>query len=344
MKTRILIDTRVKISHPNRGISNNLNLYLSALNDQEVIHEVEQFTGFLGKFKTSGLLGFLFYVIDEQLFLPIYSLLFKYDYVLFPNQTAPILPINSTRILLVHDVMFFENITKYGIRGRMFASSIYRSMCMLVISHLYNIKFITISASAKKEIIGVLGLSEAKVSVIPCALNRTFCNSDNTIDTAKGYIFTVSGEADHKNFSRLRQAINEIDDPSINLSAVGIAAIVGDEDRKIRYFNNISNLQMDELYRSCDIFVFASINEGFGIPLLEAMHFGKVICCSDIPVFREIMGDDALYFDPYSVDELKNTLLEAYRRKDQVVNYKNRLQRFEKSQIIKQIRTYFSNL
>jgi O-antigen biosynthesis alpha-1,2-rhamnosyltransferase len=52
------------------------------------------------------------------------------------------------------------------------------------------------------------------------------------------------------------------------------------------------------LYRNSDYLLQASITEGFGLPLVEAMVSGKQILCSDIPVFHEVAGEKATYFDP----------------------------------------------
>lgn len=55
-----------------------------------------------------------------------------------------------------------------------------------------------------------------------------------------------------------------------------------------------------DLYTAADCFVFPSLVEGFGIPLLEAARYGCPIACSDIPVFREILPRGPRYFDPRS--------------------------------------------
>jgi glycosyltransferase involved in cell wall biosynthesis len=62
------------------------------------------------------------------------------------------------------------------------------------------------------------------------------------------------------------------------------------------------------LYASSDIFVFPSLVESFGHPLVEAMASGLPVIASDIPVCREICGDAALYFDPLDPEALAQTL------------------------------------
>lgn len=70
------------------------------------------------------------------------------------------------------------------------------------------------------------------------------------------------------------------------------------------------------LYRSCDVFVFPSLIESFGHPLVEAMAAGLPIAASDIPINREVCGDAAIYFDPFDAHALAGciTSLKASRR------------------------------
>ncbi|ARJ66582.1 hypothetical protein WV31_13340 [Magnetospirillum sp. ME-1] len=67
------------------------------------------------------------------------------------------------------------------------------------------------------------------------------------------------------------------------------------------------------LYREHDVFVFPSISETFGHPMVEAMGCGLPVVVADTPVNREVCGDAALYFQPLSVD----SLIQCLRRLDQ---------------------------
>ena len=59
-----------------------------------------------------------------------------------------------------------------------------------------------------------------------------------------------------------------------------------------------------QLYNACDVFVFPSFYEGFGLPALEAMACGRAVVCSDASALPEVVDGAAILFDPYAVDEM----------------------------------------
>ncbi|MBT3917555.1 MAG: glycosyltransferase family 4 protein [Rhodospirillaceae bacterium] len=81
--------------------------------------------------------------------------------------------------------------------------------------------------------------------------------------------------------------------------------IVSDAARRgIVSLGNYKYDDLPELYRSQDVFVFPSVSETFGHPMAEAMSSGLPVVVADTPVNREICGDAALYFEPFSVTGL----------------------------------------
>jgi alpha-1,2-rhamnosyltransferase len=65
------------------------------------------------------------------------------------------------------------------------------------------------------------------------------------------------------------------------------------------------------LYKKSHAVIIASYAEGFGLPIVEAMHAGTNVFCSDIPIFREIAGDYAVYFDPFSPESLELNVMNS---------------------------------
>lgn len=70
------------------------------------------------------------------------------------------------------------------------------------------------------------------------------------------------------------------------------------------YFHDANDQELSYCYDQCKAVVFASIAEGFGLPLVESMSYGRNVLASDIPVFREIGGDYPIYFSNDDVNGL----------------------------------------
>jgi glycosyltransferase involved in cell wall biosynthesis len=87
------------------------------------------------------------------------------------------------------------------------------------------------------------------------------------------------------------------------------------------------------LYKKCDIFVFPSLCESFGFPMVEAMAVGLPIVAADTPVNREILGDAALYYSPLSSHELaesiKILMKDGDLKKELIKNGKNRIEEYD---------------
>lgn len=79
----------------------------------------------------------------------------------------------------------------------------------------------------------------------------------------------------------------------------------------LRYLRFVHNDELPLIYSGARTFVFPSLYEGFGLPILEAMSSGVPVLCSDASCLPEVGGDSALYFNPNDTDALKNLLFET---------------------------------
>ena len=75
-------------------------------------------------------------------------------------------------------------------------------------------------------------------------------------------------------------------------------------ERSLRLLVRVDEPTLAAAYRGATAFVFPSLIEGFGIPLLEAMAYGTPILAADIPAFREVAESAAIYFDPHDPESL----------------------------------------
>lgn len=84
--------------------------------------------------------------------------------------------------------------------------------------------------------------------------------------------------------------------------------------RRLFWLSDAQDCELRELYRHARSLVYASFAEGFGLPLVEAAHHGAPVIASDIPVFREIGGETASYFDLLDCDALAKRIADALER------------------------------
>ena len=116
------------------------------------------------------------------------------------------------------------------------------------------------------------------------------------------YLLCVSTLHPHKNLERLVRAhARDADLPPLVIA--GLRGFFAEQlekiaDSRVRLTGWVPREELYELYRRARGFIYPSMFEGFGMPVLEAMAAGVPVACSDIPPLREVAGDHALFFDP----------------------------------------------
>jgi len=135
----------------------------------------------------------------------------------------------------------------------------------------------------------------------------------------KPLILFVGGRRLYKNFISLLKAYANLGiSKDFDLVVVGSEKkFYPDEEFIISKFNlgeqvkltGYVNLEeLIYLYRTANAFIFSSLYEGFGLPLIEAMACGTPTACSDIAVFREIGGEIPVYFDPCNIEAIMTAI------------------------------------
>jgi glycosyltransferase involved in cell wall biosynthesis len=76
----------------------------------------------------------------------------------------------------------------------------------------------------------------------------------------------------------------------------------------VKFLGFVSDKELVSLLNGSLGFVYASLDEGFGLQGLESMAAGTLVLASDIAIFKEIYKKNAIYFDPLSVEEIKETM------------------------------------
>jgi glycosyltransferase involved in cell wall biosynthesis len=77
---------------------------------------------------------------------------------------------------------------------------------------------------------------------------------------------------------------------------------------RVRLLPWVSSADLEGLYAASACFVFPSLAEGFGLPVLEALERGLPVACSNVSSLPEVAGPAARYFDPLDVDEIRQSI------------------------------------
>lgn len=189
---------------------------------------------------------------------------------------------------------------------------------------------ITISEFSKKEVAELLNIPAEKIKVVPCANalesgpmsmggQEAFRRRWNLPER---YILFVGNANPRKNLQRLLGAFTLARENGLECDLV----IAGEQgwkfDRKkameevkcaeaVHWIGYVPDEDMPFLYESADLFVFPSLYEGFGIPILEAQSRGTPVLTSDCSSLPEVGGDGAVYVDPYSVEDICRGILQV---------------------------------
>jgi glycosyltransferase involved in cell wall biosynthesis len=124
---------------------------------------------------------------------------------------------------------------------------------------------------------------------------------------SQGLLLSVGMTNRRKNLPTLLAAFSAFraSHPGYQLALTGDREWIGREltqgpSQDVLNLGFVAEGQLRWLYENAKLLVFPSLDEGFGIPLVDASVFGCPIACSDIPVFREVAAEAAHYFDPRS--------------------------------------------
>jgi glycosyltransferase involved in cell wall biosynthesis len=252
---------------------------------------------------------------------------YNLDIVLFPQQSIFPHGIRAKKIVTVHDFIHLQFPELVGPFQRW--SRKYKE-CYLIKN---SDHIITVSDFSRNDLIKNFIFPEKRITFIYHGTSfDKFASEVNEVKTP--YIFYPANPYPHKNHERLIEAFEKFKStfPEIegNLILSGnptpsiLLRIAESSAREfICHKGFVSKPDLLELYRGCKALFFPSLFEGFGIPIVEAMKYDKPIFCSDLSVFRELIGDAATYFNPNSIDEMVEHFIKIFGNKAvQPVNFK----------------------
>lgn len=188
-------------------------------------------------------------------------------------------------------------------------------------------RIIVVSKAIKKEMQSYFG--NLKISVIYNTINPQDYKKIKLKDIQRikkkynlnsKFILAVGHLEKRKNYLRLIKSIDILNKDKYNIRLIIIGQKANETieineiikrlklTSKVKIFSNLTDYEVGCFYKLTSLFVFPSIYEGFGIPILEAMASSKPMALSNLEVFREITENKYIYFDPYDPLSIANNI------------------------------------
>jgi glycosyltransferase involved in cell wall biosynthesis len=215
--------------------------------------------------------------------------------------------------------MIHERFPSYFSSGDV--SSYNKRKCIEKASHI-----IAISEATKTDIQYYHNIPPEKITVIYHGFEYTQTVADQYAVDHEPYLLYVGDREGYKNFSTFLLAVAPIlkNQPNLKLICAGGGEFRSAERELILRLGiesslsqcNVDDKELADLYTNAIAFIYPSLSEGFGLPLLEAFKAKCPVIASDIPCFREV-GDSALcYFDPYNVNHMSTVIQQVIADKE----------------------------
>lgn len=277
--------------------------------------EAQMLSKFADKFeiKKFGINRYIFR-LGLQTHLPIKLGLRSHDLLLSPGNTSGLIK-RCPEILVIHDLLFRrKELCNFKVRchRRVYIPRSIKKADRIV----------AISNFTKKDIEHFYPKGKGKIEVIYNPVHLCKYDSDKETGIAPGYFLAISSNSNYKNQKTILRAYKQYCAKGGHKQLV----IISLKDLKseaceeyeglpqavkngIIWISNVSNEKLGAMYRNASCYISASMFEGFGMPVTEAMSFGLPVILSDIPTHREVSQNNGNYFSPTDVDGLVSIML-----------------------------------
>ena len=243
-------------------------------------------------------------------------------------------PSNMKKATIVHDLVFL-----------IYPETVDKKILNTQKKRLYWVKkesniIFCVSNTTKQDFTNLFNIDEKKLTAIYSGVNILTPSKKQIEETLikynikKPFILSVGKIEPRKNIKKLIQAYNLLGNKDIDLLIAGPSGWgkeVDIKNRNIKILGLISDIELFSLYSSCLFFIYPSIYEGFGYPVLEAMKIGAAVATSNTSALSEIGKDSAYLFNPKSTEDIKNAL--CVMIKDKALRDRLKRKGIEKSKI-----------
>lgn len=266
------------------------------------------------KYETSNLFFRKFFSLINKLFTLIYAPFVKYDIYHPTYYNAFFMTISAKKpfVITIHD-MIPEKFPEF-----LSIDDPTRERKLIMAKRADRI--IAVSENTKKDIVELYGISPEKIDVIHHgdSLGSVDVEGLFDIDIPEKYILFTGQRAGYKNFTNFILAAKKslLNDEKLFIVCAGGGQFNRSEVQFLKnnnLFNQIIQFDCNDqklkfLYTNSIFFIYPSLYEGFGIPLLEAMGSNAAILCSDTSCFPEVAADAAIYFDPKNILDIEKKI------------------------------------
>ena len=171
-----------------------------------------------------------------------------------------------------------------------------------------------ISEATKAHLLENTNVSAAMVHVVPDCINEAFKRSDQEFNQIKPRILQI-GTKKNKNILRVAEALRGIPCELRVIGKLTEEQTVALDSAGVEYTtaSNLTDEALIEEYKNCDLVMFASLIEGFGMPILEAQTTGRVVITSNCSSMPEVAGEGACFVNPEDVTSIREGVLRVIK-------------------------------
>lgn len=253
------------------------------------------------------------------------------DYVLYPKNIIPTnhFKLKCKKYNIIHDLGYFEkSLNAYPFLDTLFMKTFMKKSCKK------SDLIFSVSESTKKDIIKRFGIDKNKIKVINEGIENNFKliknkkELDKTLDKLNiklPFIFYSGEITPRKNIWRILKSFNKIKNKiPHNLYLTGgkiknskdiLNYIEDNLKNRVKILGYVSEKDLINLYNLADLYLYPSLYEGFGLPILEAQTCGCPVLTSNKTSCPEVAGKGALIINPYSETEIEKGILEILNNK-----------------------------
>lgn len=230
----------------------------------------------------------------------------KYDVVHITGAEHYLVPFlwGQKVVVTVHDLAF------YYLHKNKKLSYLFKHL-LFVWALRFADRLVFISRKSQEECLQAVRILSGKYCIIHNPIDKSFWKSPKPFNVRNPRILHI-GTRVQKNLQRTIEALANIPCTLRIIGCVSSAMQKRMDDLNINYSiaEGLSDEEIQQEYKECDIVSFPSTYEGFGMPIIEGQASGKVVVTSGIPPMNEVAGNGALFVAPCSVESLRKGYLQ----------------------------------